>query len=73
MAHARILIDSLVCDIVTFLTGLPVNTPHMLPGATYHGHLFRWLIQLILAPEQALSNLRDTARAVNHRDTARHW
>lgn len=37
--------------IVTLLTGLIINTPPMLVGATHYGHPFAWLIRLVLAPE----------------------
>lgn len=37
--------------IVTLLTGLILNTPPMLAGATHYGFPFAWLTRLMIAPE----------------------
>lgn len=37
--------------IVTLLTGLLVNTPPLMVGATHYGYPLAWLTRLIIAPE----------------------
>lgn len=45
-------ISSIVSGIIiTLITGLIVNTPPMLVGATHYGYPFAWLTRLILASQ----------------------
>jgi hypothetical protein len=38
-------------ELLTLVTGLAVNTPPMLVGATHYGYPLAWLMRLIIAPE----------------------
>ena len=49
---AKILSSAVVGGvIITLVTGLIINTPPMLVGATHYGYPFAWLIRLIIAPQ----------------------
>ena len=47
----RLVVSILGGVIVTLLTGLLPNTPHMLVGAVYYGFPIAWLFKMIVAPE----------------------
>ena len=50
--NVKMLLIAVVCgSLVTLVTGLLVNTPPLLVGATHYGYPLAWLTRLIIAPE----------------------
>jgi hypothetical protein len=50
--NIRILLSAVIGGVViTLLTGMIPNTPHMIVGGMHYGHPFAWLIRLVLAPQ----------------------
>ena len=50
--NVKLLLYAVIGGVIgTLLTGLIVNTPPMLVGATHYGYPFPWLTRLIIAPQ----------------------